>query len=185
MLQSKYELALEELKVKDLKIQELESKIQNQERLLRIQETVKISGAFGHQVACKSDLIGNYKNFLETSLNFDVKLEFKTQEILLAHRSVLEAHSSIFADVLESRVPVNPLINIVLPAEVNFQLMEKAIKFIYSGEIQYSSDQVPELLDIAKKVIWPIFKISFIFSNFLIIPVQICIPGTKFNATIG
>jgi hypothetical protein len=39
-----------------------------------------------------------------------------------------------------------------MPVDTDFELMEKVIQFIYSGEIEFFPQEVSDLLEISKKV---------------------------------
>jgi hypothetical protein len=82
----KYDYALEELKAKDLIIEDMASKFKQQEKFLIFRSDENSQP----QSSCKSELMENYKKLRESSTNLDVKLQFKCEKSLLAHKTILE-----------------------------------------------------------------------------------------------
>jgi hypothetical protein len=82
----KYDFALEELKAKDIVIEEMASKFKQQKKILKFRSNEN----FQPQTSCTTELMENYKKFRESSTNFDVKLQFKSEKSLLAHKTILE-----------------------------------------------------------------------------------------------
>ncbi len=96
-------------------------------------------------------LLSNIEQLRET--DGDIILEFPDNKILKAHKTILKAHSSKFAEILSKNSPETIKIS-----DFKFEIMKQVLDFIYSGELDFSAEDAADLLDVSQKFKIPILK---------------------------
>jgi hypothetical protein len=96
-------------------------------------------------------LLGNYEKMRET--DSDLTLEFPDNNSLQAHKTILKAHSTKFAEILSKNSPETIKIS-----DFKFEIMKQVLDFIYSGELDFSAEDAADLLDVSQKFKIPVLK---------------------------
>ncbi len=100
---------------------------------------------------CYKKLLANCQNSRET--DGDLTLEFPDNKTLKAHKSILKAHSSKFAEILSKNSR-----KIIKISNFKFEIMKQVLDFIYSGELGFSAEDAADLLDVSQKFKIPVLK---------------------------
>jgi hypothetical protein len=96
-------------------------------------------------------LLANYEKLRET--DSDIILEFPDNQTLKAHKTILKAQSSKFAEILSKNSPETIKIS-----DFKFEIMKQVVDFIYSGELDFSAEDAADLLDVSQKFKIPVLK---------------------------
>lgn len=96
------------------------------------------------------NLLNDFAKLYEAKKFCDVILKLSDGKEIKAHKAILSARSAVFAAMFEHEMMENKE-NSVTISDMDSNVCEEMIRYIYTGEVTNISDLVEELVDVADK----------------------------------